>query len=163
MNVYYYKRLSNKGGGLMEVIFRSRDLMDKIIDYVKENEKVTEILFYGFLNKDMLKILNDYIITRNTPISFKFIIPKIHYYKTALQFIKHNNMESICEVRTNPKCIGTFIIIDNTFAFFSGLRNKEEEIQLNNLILLKYDDGEASEALRKIFIRNWGSSYSIHL
>lgn len=152
----------------MEVLIRNNNLTDKIINYIKENdlikedENIKEILVYGLLDKELLKKLNDYFTEQNILTSYKFIIPKIQYYKCGLIYIHQNKLGTKCEVRTNPKCNAQFLIMDNTFIVISGIKNKDEDF-INKIILINHEDKEACDSLRKIFSEDWKSSYSIHL
>ena len=146
----------------MEVLIRSNKLFDKITEYIKQNESVAEILIYGFLDKALLKKLNEFFTDENRKVSYKFIIPKIQYYKSSLIYMNQSKMDKCCQVRINPKCNKQFIIIDNLFLIVSGIKNKEECFS-DNLVVLSYDDKEALDILKKTYIEDWESSYSIHL
>jgi len=152
----------------LEVLIRSNNLVDKIISYIKENdlikedENIKEILVYGLLDKELLKKLNDYFDEQNVITSYKFIIPKIQYYKCGLIYIHQNKMGAKCEVRTNPKCNAQFLLIDDLFIAISGIKNKGEDF-INKIIFINHEDKDACDSLRKIFLEDWKTSYNIHL
>lgn len=148
----------------MKLIKGKKLLLEEIISYLDKKSSLQEIFFYGIVDKEVIDVVAQKAFLMENIISFKIIIPNLHDFKLINWLRNHQNPHNNYEARTNPKCSGQFIIVDDMLIFISGTgSNKYTQLNQEVLFVSEEHHNENLLFLKEMFLNEWNNGYDLHL
>ncbi|SNR97152.1 hypothetical protein SAMN05446037_1002160 [Anaerovirgula multivorans] len=148
----------------MKLIKGKKILKEEVLNYLQEKTSLQEIFFYGIVDKEIIDIVSQKAFQMENTISFKIIIPNLHDFKFVNWLRNHQRLHNNYQVRTNPKCSGQYIVVDDMMIFISGTdASKYTQLNQEVLFVIEQHHNGNSLFLKGMFLNEWANGYDLHL